>query len=69
MIETYYAGVYWKGRKESAEECARRAEVFFRLLSCCDPIFARWFEKADSLEEALQLQFEPNYATFVRLFG
>ncbi|PTL84137.1 immunity 52 family protein [Vitiosangium sp. GDMCC 1.1324] len=68
MKETFYAGAYWPGRKESAEECARRAETFFRLLSHCDPIYARWFEQAGSLKKALQLQFEPTYETFLRFF-
>jgi hypothetical protein len=68
MTETFYAGAYWPGRKESAGKCARRAERFFRLLSQCDPIYARWFEQARSLEKALQLQFEPSYETFQRFF-
>jgi hypothetical protein len=67
--ESYYAGVYWPARRESAEECARRAETFFRLLSRCDAIYARWFEQADSRKKALQLQFEPTYETFLRFFG
>ena len=68
MIETFYAGVYWPGRQESAEECARRAETLIRLLAPCDPIYARWFEQANSLKKALQLQFEPTYDTFLRFF-
>ncbi|HEX5747204.1 MAG TPA: immunity 52 family protein [Archangium sp.] len=68
MRETYYAGIYWGGRKDSAEECARRAEAFFHLLSRCDPIYTRWFEKADSRKKALQLQFEPTADTFLRFF-
>jgi hypothetical protein len=68
MKDTFYAGVYWPGRQESAEECARRAERFFHLLSQCDPIYARWFEQANSLKKALQLQFEPSYETFLRFF-
>jgi hypothetical protein len=68
MKDTYYAGVYWSCRRESAEQCAWRAETFFRLLSHCDPIYARWFEQADSFKKALQLQFEPTYETFVRFF-
>jgi hypothetical protein len=67
--ETYYAGAYWGCRPESAQECARRAETFFRLLAECDPGYARWFEKANSLERALQLQFEPTFDTFVRFFS
>jgi hypothetical protein len=69
MKETYYAGVYWLARRESAEQCARRAETFFSLLSHCDSIYTLWFEQADSLKKALQLQFEPTYDTFLRFFG
>lgn len=68
MRETYYAGIYWGGRKDSAEECARRAEAFFHLLSRCDPIYTRWFEQANSRKKALQLQFEPTADTFLRFF-
>jgi len=68
MSDDFHAGGYWPGRKESAEECARRAERFFHLLSQCDPIYARWFEQANSLKKALQLQFEPSYETLLRLF-
>lgn len=67
-MDTYDAAVYWGCRVESAEECARRAETFFRLLSECDPIYKRWFEKADSRKKALQLQFEPTAETFTRFF-
>jgi Immunity protein 52 len=40
--ETYYAGAYWGPRKESAEECARRAVGFLNLLASCDPLLATW---------------------------
>jgi hypothetical protein len=68
MKETFYAGVYWPGRKEPAEECARRAETLLRCLSQCDPIYASWFEQGNSLKKALQLQFEPTHETFLRFF-
>jgi hypothetical protein len=68
MTDSYHAGVYWPARLESAEACARRAETFFRLLAECDPVFERWYEQADSLEEALQLEFAPTYETFLRFF-
>jgi hypothetical protein len=68
MMDRYYAAVYWGGRVESAEACARRAETFFHLLSRCDPDFTRWFEQADSRKKALQLQFEPTSDTFLRFF-
>ncbi|MCY1073934.1 Imm52 family immunity protein [Archangium lansingense] len=66
--ETYYAAVYWGCRVETAEECARRAEMFFHRLSRCAPDYTRWFEQADSLKKALQLQFEPTTETFIRFF-
>ncbi len=43
MEETYYAGAYWGPRRETAAECARRAELFFHMLARCDPSFARWY--------------------------
>ncbi|WNG49305.1 hypothetical protein F0U60_38180 [Archangium minus] len=69
MDEFYYAAAYWGCRPESAQQCARRAELFFRLLSECHPDYARWYEKARSTQKALQLQFEPTFDTFVRFFG
>jgi hypothetical protein len=41
-LETYYVGAYWGARKESAEECARRAATFLNLLASCDPLLASW---------------------------
>ncbi|MFY0572302.1 Imm52 family immunity protein [Archangium lansingense] len=61
MSEPYYAGAYWGCRTESAEECARRAETFFRLLSAAHPDYTRWFEQANSTKRALQLPFEPSF--------
>jgi hypothetical protein len=67
-MDVNYAAVYWGCRVETAEECARRAETFFHLLSRCDPLYTRWLEKADSRKKALQLQFEPTAETFERFF-
>lgn len=69
MTERYYVAGYWPGRQESAESCARRASAFFRDLSRCDPLFSRWFEQAESSEEALRLEFEPTYSSLVRFFN
>jgi hypothetical protein len=69
MSETYGIKAYWAERPEPAEECARRAEMFFRLLSECHPDFARWYEKSSSARKALQLGFEPTRETFLRFFG
>ena len=68
MTERYYAGVYWPARRESAEQCARRSVTFFRLLAQCDEIYARWYEQGDSVEEALEREFTPDSATFLRFF-
>jgi hypothetical protein len=69
MRENYYVGAYWGCRPESAEQCARRSETFFRLMAASHPDYVRWFEQASSTRRALQLQFEPSYDTFMRLFG
>jgi hypothetical protein len=68
-MEPLQAGAYWAGREESAEQCARRAELFFQLLSRCDPAYGRWFEHAYSRKQSLQLPFEPTYESFLRFFG
>jgi hypothetical protein len=69
VIETYYAGTYWQGRHESAAACAQRAERYFRLLAPLDSTWTQWFEKADTLEEALKLRINPVAATFETLFA
>ncbi|MBN1203326.1 MAG: immunity 52 family protein [Myxococcaceae bacterium] len=69
MRETYYVGSYWLARPESAEACARRAERFFHLLGRCDPAWTRWYETADSFEEARELQFTTDAANFLALFA
>jgi len=43
MQERYYVGAYWGPRKETALECARRAELFFHMLARCDPTFVQWY--------------------------
>jgi immunity protein 52 of polymorphic toxin system len=43
MQERYYVGAYWGPRKETALECARRAELFFHMLARCDPTFVKWY--------------------------
>lgn len=69
MSERYGIKAYWGHRPESAEECARRAEAFFRLLAECHPDFAKWHEKGNSAREALRLGFEPTRETFRGFFG
>ncbi|MET0401033.1 MAG: Imm52 family immunity protein, partial [Cystobacter sp.] len=67
-MERFQAGAHWSCRKESAAECAARAEELFRLLGQCDAVYARWFEFAYSRKNALRLPFEPTAATFQRFF-
>lgn len=43
MQDKYYVGAYWGPRKETALECARRAELFFHMLARCDPSFTQWY--------------------------
>ncbi|PTL82088.1 Imm52 family immunity protein [Vitiosangium sp. GDMCC 1.1324] len=43
MREDYYVGAYWGPRRETALECARRAELFFHMLARCDPTLAQWY--------------------------
>src|SRR4051794_9921189 len=69
MSESYGIKAYWGRRPEPTEECARRAETFFRLLAECHPSYARWYEKNNSTRRSLQLGFEPTRETFVQLFG
>jgi len=54
MIETYYLGMYWGPRQESAEVCAQRTAHMVRLLEPLDPLFARWFKCVRSLKESLK---------------
>lgn len=69
MRETYYAGVYWGQRREPAEACALRTELFFRALSECHPNYERWYEKSNSARQGLTRGFKPTKDTFVRFFG
>ncbi|HYO59577.1 immunity 52 family protein [Archangium sp.] len=66
-IESYYAGAYWGPRKESPEECARRAEVFLAAVSNVDPSFSRWFQQGRSRKDALKRPIEPTRAALEKL--
>jgi hypothetical protein len=67
MDETYYAGVYWGPRKESPEECARRAEAFMSAISAVDPAFSRWFQQGKSRKDALKRPIEPGREVLEKL--
>lgn len=59
-IDSYYAGAYWGPRKETPEECARRAEAFLAAIAKIDPAFSRWFELGRSRKDALKRPIEPS---------
>jgi hypothetical protein len=59
-IESYYSGAYWGPRKETPEECARRAEAFLAAIAKIDPAFSRWFEGGRSRKDALKRPIEPS---------
>jgi len=69
VTEKYYAGVYWRGRKESVAECARRAERYFRLVAPLDSTWAHWFRKADTLEKSLASRVVPTASAFEELLA
>jgi len=43
VLETYYVGVYWGARQETAAACAHRASRFFQSLAACAPSFQQWY--------------------------
>ncbi|WNG15986.1 Imm52 family immunity protein [Cystobacter fuscus] len=45
MRGDFYIGAYWGPRKETALDCARRAELFFHMLARYDPTFAQWYRR------------------------
>ena len=53
MFEWYYVGAYWGSRKETARECAQRAELFFQLLMRYDPAFIQWYRGGRGAPRAL----------------
>ncbi|RKI32167.1 hypothetical protein D7Y27_36475 [Corallococcus sp. AB004] len=67
--ETYYAGAYWGPRKESPEECARRAADFLNLLSPYDPLLTTWYKPTRSLKDVRKHPLmPPDVATLAELF-
>jgi len=57
--EAYYAGAYWGPRKESAEECARRAADFLNLLAPADSFLAQWYKPARRRKDARKYPLMP----------
>ena len=69
MVESYFVGSYWLGRRESAGACARRAEHFFQVLAQLDPTWRHWFQYGKTLKQALSRTVEPTAATFEGFFA
>ncbi|WNG28780.1 hypothetical protein F0U62_35855 [Cystobacter fuscus] len=69
QIESYYAGAYWGPRKESPEECARRAEAFLSAVANVDVSFSRWFQQGKSRKDALSRPIEPTREALEKLIG
>ncbi|MFE8604819.1 immunity 52 family protein [Archangium violaceum] len=59
-LDSYYAGAYWGPRKETPEECARRAQAFLASIAKVDPSFSQWFEQGRSRKDALKRPIEPS---------
>ena len=69
MTEGYYAGVYWSGRKEPAEACARRAESLLQGLGPLEPTWTQWYGTGRTREQALRRRIGPHGLTFEQLFA
>ncbi|RKH13363.1 hypothetical protein D7X74_21990 [Corallococcus sp. CA047B] len=65
--ETYFAGAYWGARKESSEQCARRAGSLFAVLPSIDPSFTQWFQQGRSRKDALKRPIAPTHAGLEKL--
>ena len=55
----YHLLALWGARRESAEQCARRAARFLQCLGECDELFATWFDTGRSHKDALRRQVMP----------
>ncbi|RYZ38800.1 MAG: hypothetical protein EOO72_09605 [Myxococcaceae bacterium] len=67
MDETYYLGAYWGARRETAKQCAARAEVLFSSVSNVDPSFACWFQQGSSPKAALKHPIQTTAGTLEKL--
>ena len=69
MFESYYMGAYWGPRKETALECAQRAELFFHMLARCDPTFTQWYRGGRGAPRSLPgFPVRPEAAEWEQLF-
>jgi hypothetical protein len=68
VIEYYAILSVWGDRKESADECAVRAEAFFNSIAKCDPALGHWFKRGWSRKEALKYRIPPDAETLRKMF-
>ncbi|MFY0573679.1 Imm52 family immunity protein [Cystobacter fuscus] len=62
-------GGYWRSRKETALECARRAELFFHMLARCEPMFKQWYRGGRGAPRTLPgYPVRPEMAEWEQLF-
>ncbi|AVH44753.1 Imm52 family immunity protein [Agrobacterium salinitolerans] len=52
-MESYFAAAYWSSRKETLEECTRRATCFLANLAGVSDTLRGWREKSKSRKKAL----------------
>ena len=67
MIENYYVGAYWGSRAESLPQCARGVAQLLCDLRKADEVFARWFEKGRSRQDALRREVRPDAEALEKL--
>lgn len=54
----YRCAGYWKARQEDANACAQRLSHFLSLLSSCDAVFLRWFERSESQSKSIRREVQ-----------
>jgi len=66
-MDKYSLNACWGARRERVEECARHLLNYLMCLGQWDESCRTWYEKANSLEEALQHKVMLNLASLERL--
>jgi hypothetical protein len=62
MEESFYVGAYWGPRAELVDVCAEKLARQLASLASISPIFATWFEKGNSRNDALKRPIDPSHA-------
>lgn len=69
MTETYYAGAYWRARKESPDECASRVVALLESIAGVEASFSRWFRQSKSRKDAWKKPVTPNQDELAKALG